>query len=42
MGQLANEGEDAPIPFKVELKGRQVLDTAAGGQHSVILLAPKE
>jgi regulator of chromosome condensation len=42
MGQLANENEDAPIPFQVELKGRQVLDTAAGGQHSVILLAPKE
>lgn len=42
MGQLANEGEDAPTPFKIELKDRKVLGAAAGGQHTVLLLAPKD
>ncbi|KAJ3345053.1 Regulator of chromosome condensation [Kappamyces sp. JEL0680] len=42
MGQLANGSEDAPIPFEVELKGRQVLSASGGGQHTVLLLAPKD
>jgi regulator of chromosome condensation len=42
MGQLANGSEDAPVPFQIELKGRQVLAASGGGQHSVILLTPKE
>jgi regulator of chromosome condensation len=42
MGQLANEEQDAPTPFQVELKGRTVLYASGGGQHSVLLLAPKE
>lgn len=41
MGQLANGSEDAPEPFQLELKDRKVLDVACGGQHTVILLAPK-
>lgn len=41
MGQLANESKDALIPFQIQLKEREVLAVAAGGQHTVILLAPK-
>lgn len=41
MGQLANNNEDAPIPFQVELKDRKVLRAAGGGQHTVLLLEPK-
>ncbi|KAJ3278560.1 Regulator of chromosome condensation [Borealophlyctis nickersoniae] len=42
MGQLANGGEDSATPFKVELKGRQVIMAAAGGQHTVLLVKPKD
>ncbi|KAJ3091893.1 Regulator of chromosome condensation [Quaeritorhiza haematococci] len=41
MGQLANGGEDAEVPFRVELKGREVITASAGGQHTVLLLKPK-
>ena len=41
MGQLANNSVDAPIPFKVDLNGRFVLDASAGGQHTLMLLRPK-
>ncbi len=42
MGQLANESSDAPIPFQIDLKGRKVIMASGGGQHSVILVAPKD
>ena len=42
MGQLANESSDAPLPFQIDLKGRRVIMASGGGQHSVILVAPKE
>ena len=42
MGQLSNGSEDAPVPFQMELKSRKVISVAAGGQHSVLLLEPKE
>jgi regulator of chromosome condensation len=42
MGQLANGSEDAPLPFQIELKGRKVLSATGGGQHTVLLLEPKE
>ncbi|KAJ3110920.1 Regulator of chromosome condensation [Phlyctochytrium bullatum] len=42
MGQLANNNEDADEPFEVELKERCVYVAAAGGQHTVMLLKPKE
>ncbi|KAJ2996832.1 Regulator of chromosome condensation [Globomyces sp. JEL0801] len=42
MGQLANESEDAPEPFQIELKGREVLMASGGGQHTVMLIKPKE
>ena len=46
-GQLANgsqddDPEDAPIPFKVELKDRRVFSVDGGGQHSVLLVEPKQ
>ncbi len=40
-GQLANGGENAEEPERIDLKGRFVIAAAAGGQHSVFLLAPR-
>ena len=40
-GQLANGGENAEEPERIDLKGRYVISAAAGGQHSVFLLAPR-
>lgn len=42
MGQLSNESQDAPEPFEIDLKGRNVICVGGGGQHTVLLLAPKE
>ncbi|KAJ3216515.1 Regulator of chromosome condensation [Dinochytrium kinnereticum] len=42
MGQLANNSEDAEEPFQVELKERHVYVAAAGGQHTLMLLRPKD
>jgi regulator of chromosome condensation len=42
MGQLANGSCDALEPFQIELKGRHVLSATGGGQHTVILLEPKQ
>ncbi|KAJ3197627.1 Regulator of chromosome condensation [Irineochytrium annulatum] len=42
MGQLANKGENEDTPARVELKGRHVFMAAAGGQHTVLLIRPKE
>ncbi|KAJ3096584.1 Regulator of chromosome condensation [Phlyctochytrium planicorne] len=42
MGQLSNNFEDAKEPFEVELKERHVYVAAAGGQHTVMLIKPKE
>ena len=41
MGQLANESQDAPIPFQLDLKSRKVFAASGGGQHTVLLLEPK-
>jgi regulator of chromosome condensation len=41
MGQLSNGSEDADVPENTELKGREVIAAAAGGQHTVMLLKPK-
>ena len=40
-GSLEDDPEDAPVPFKVELKDRQVYAVDGGGQHSVLLVEPK-
>lgn len=42
MGQLANESSDAPVPFQIDLKGRHVIMATGGGQHTVMLIAPKQ
>ncbi|KAI8842866.1 regulator of chromosome condensation 1/beta-lactamase-inhibitor protein II [Chytriomyces cf. hyalinus JEL632] len=42
MGQLANGGEDESTPNEVELKGRHVYKAACGGQHTLLLLRPKD
>jgi regulator of chromosome condensation len=42
MGQLANGSVDALEPFQIELKGRKVISATGGGQHTVMLLEPKE
>ncbi|KAJ3012337.1 UNVERIFIED_CONTAM: Regulator of chromosome condensation, partial [Siphonaria sp. JEL0065] len=42
MGQLANGGEDESTPHEVELKGRHVFKAACGGQHTLLLLRPKD
>jgi regulator of chromosome condensation len=42
MGQLANGGEDASEPFRVVLKGREVYQASAGGQHTLLLLNVKQ
>lgn len=42
MGQLANESQDADVPFQVAIKSRHVIQAAAGGQHTVLLLSPRE
>lgn len=42
MGQLANESEDAPVPHRFALKDRRVFEASAGGQHTVLLLSPKD
>ncbi|KAJ3075380.1 Regulator of chromosome condensation [Podochytrium sp. JEL0797] len=42
MGQLANGGEDETDPVEVNLKGRHVFKAAAGGQHLLLLLRPKD
>jgi regulator of chromosome condensation len=43
MLQLGNaEEKDEKIPFKVNLKDRKVIMACGGGQHSVILLRPRE
>ncbi|KAJ3096928.1 Regulator of chromosome condensation [Physocladia obscura] len=42
MGQLANGGEDESIPTQIELKGRHVYLGRCGGQHTLLLLKPKE
>ncbi|KAJ3012719.1 Regulator of chromosome condensation [Thoreauomyces humboldtii] len=42
MNQLCNGGGDEDTPFNVQLKGRSVITAAAGGQHSVYLIAPKD
>ncbi|KAJ3138510.1 Regulator of chromosome condensation [Physocladia obscura] len=42
MGQLANGGEDESTPTQVELKGRHVYLGQCGGQHTLLLLKPKE
>jgi regulator of chromosome condensation len=42
MGQLANESQDSPTPHLFSLKERGILDMAAGGQHSVLLLTFKK
>jgi regulator of chromosome condensation len=41
-GQLANESEDITEPTVIALKGRRVLSADGGGQHTIMLLAPKE
>ncbi|KAI9347346.1 regulator of chromosome condensation 1/beta-lactamase-inhibitor protein II [Obelidium mucronatum] len=42
MGQLANGGEDESTPNEVELKGRHVFKAQCGGQHTLLLLRPKD
>jgi regulator of chromosome condensation len=42
MGQLANSSEDSDMPFQVLIKDRHVIQAAAGGQHTVLLISPKE
>ncbi|KAJ3078593.1 Regulator of chromosome condensation [Rhizoclosmatium hyalinum] len=42
MGQLANGGEDENTPHEVELKGRHVYKAQCGGQHTLLLLRPKD
>jgi regulator of chromosome condensation len=41
MGQLSNGSADSDEPFNVALKGRRVIDAAGGGQHTLLLIAPK-
>ncbi|TPX51738.1 hypothetical protein SeLEV6574_g00126 [Synchytrium endobioticum] len=36
-----SDGKDEPFPFRPNLKGRKVIQASAGGQHTVLLLAPK-
>ncbi|KAI8618618.1 regulator of chromosome condensation 1/beta-lactamase-inhibitor protein II [Chytriomyces sp. MP71] len=42
MGQLANGGEDESTPHQVELKDRHVYKAVCGGQHTLLLLRPKD
>jgi regulator of chromosome condensation len=41
-GQLANGCEDVTTPEVVALKGRVVLGAEGGGQHTIMVLKPKE
>lgn len=41
-GQLGNSGEDEEKPTVIDLKGRKVIKAEAGGQHSVLLLHPRQ
>ncbi len=41
MGQLSNGCMDADEPEQTNLKGRRVLNASAGGQHTVLVIAPK-
>ena len=42
MGQLGNNSVDESAPTPIALNGRVVLDAKAGGQHTLLLLKPKE
>ncbi|TPX32425.1 hypothetical protein SmJEL517_g04468 [Synchytrium microbalum] len=44
MGQLCNPGVDDDVlrPFRTNLNNRKVLMVSAGGQHTLMLLAPKD
>lgn len=41
MGQLASDNTDKHVPFRVSLKNRGVIDAAGGGQHTLLLISPK-
>jgi regulator of chromosome condensation len=42
-GQLGSEGgTDVEEPEQVEMRGRKCLKVSAGGQHTMMLLRPKE
>jgi len=41
-GQLGNSGSDEEKPTVIDLKGRKVIKAEAGGQHSVLLLHPRQ
>ncbi|KAL6598402.1 RCC1/BLIP-II protein [Neocallimastix sp. 'constans'] len=41
-GQLGNSGVDEEKPKIIDLKGRKVIKAEAGGQHSVLLLHPRQ
>jgi regulator of chromosome condensation len=41
-GQLANGSEDIEVPTFIPLKGRVVVCADGGGQHSILLLKPKD
>jgi len=41
-GQLGNSGSDEEKPTIIDLKGRKVIKAEAGGQHSVLLLHPRQ